>query len=122
MGLRRLSRRRRRDPGEEMFGKPPMTFRSVQPMNKTYSAIFAVSLIMLSCSLVNAGKTAPSYSVSEGRISIADNGLSFALPDNWDPKPSHEQSIGSLKLISFTRNDPVLIVDTHAYYPTITIF
>jgi len=90
-------------------------------MQKHHLTIIAISFAVLSCSLFSNIEKTESYSVSADRVYINDNDLSFKLPPNWDSKPSHQQSPGSLKLISFTRSEPILIVENQALYPTITI-
>jgi hypothetical protein len=83
--------------------------------------IFAISFAILSCSLITGAKT-PTPAAVENRIYFADDHLSFVLPDqNWDSKPSLQQSEDSLELISFTRREAILVKDDHAYYPTISI-
>lgn len=81
------------------------------------SAIF----FTLGCQLLSPKQAQP-FSQVENRIYITGTGLSFELPEsNWDSSSSKYQEMSSLKVISFTRTEPISFGNGQAYYPTMTI-
>jgi len=86
----------------------------------TIIAIIAI-FFTLGCQILSQKQVQP-FSQVENRIYITNNGLSFELPESsWDSSSSKYQDLDTLKVISFTRTQPISFGNGQAYYPTMTI-